>query len=126
MRECRDVSPRECDLYKECQVCLVADERESIVSKLEPKSRYNLILDPIAELLEKKNIDYGNSYDKLRGEYGPMGFYIRIADKLSRIKQLDIAETQVKDESVEDTIRDIIGYATLELLYRQNKKEEGK
>jgi len=87
--------------------------------------RYKKILEPIAELLMRKNIDYGNSYDKLREEYGPTGFYIRIADKLSRIKQLDANPSHVKDEAIEDTIRDIIGYATLELLYRQNKEEEG-
>src|SRR5665648_1107017 len=82
--------------------------------------RYKKILEPIAELLMRKNIDYGNSYDKLREEYGPTGFYIRIADKLSRIKQLDANPSHVKDEAIEDTIRDIIGC----LLYTSDAADE--
>lgn len=76
-------------------------------------------LQPIAELLAKKNKDYGNSYANLRDEYGNVAFYIRLADKLSRLRQVDVNGTLVTDESAIDTIRDIIGYCVLELLYRK-------
>ena len=61
-------------------------------------NKYLSILQPIAELLQKKNTDYGDSYKKLRDEYGEVAFHVRIADKLSRIKQLDSADAQVKEE----------------------------
>ncbi|SPF51165.1 conserved hypothetical protein [Candidatus Desulfosporosinus infrequens] len=85
------------------------------------ENKFSEILNPIADLIERKNTDYGNSYDQLRDKYGPVGFYIRISDKLNRIEQLDNNPAQVKDEAIEDTIRDIIGYATLELNYRKEK-----
>lgn len=76
-------------------------------------------LQPIAALLAKKSKDYGNSYAKLRDEYGTVAFHIRLADKLSRLKQVDGNGTLVSDESAIDTIRDIIGYCALELVYRK-------
>lgn len=79
------------------------------------------ILDPITELLEKKNRDYGNSYNKLRDEYGPVAFYVRIADKLNRIRQVDANGDAVGERAL-DTITDIIGYCTLELRYRRQWK----
>jgi len=85
-------------------------------------TKFETILQPIAELLERKNKDYGNSFDQLREKYGPVGFYIRVADKLNRIEQLDTNQAMVKDEAIEDTLNDLIGYCVLELAYRQAKK----
>ena len=79
------------------------------------------ILAPVAELLKRKNIDYGNSYDETRREFGPAAFLLRINDKFARLKNLTTNEAQVCGESVEDTLEDIIGYCTLELLYRRKK-----
>lgn len=87
-------------------------------------SRFNDILQPIGELLTRKNTDYGSSYYDLRDKYGPVGFYVRLADKMARIEQLDKAGAQVKEESVIDTLSDIIGYATLEIDYRRRKASE--
>ena len=85
------------------------------------ESRFKKILDPIAELLEKKNHDYGNSYSKLRDEYGEAGFLVRIADKLNRLVVLSRRSARVEDEASRDTISDMIGYCTLELKYREER-----
>ena len=71
----------------------------------------------VAELVEKKNKDYGNSFDKTLAEYGDTAYFLRIEDKLSRLKSLSKKEALVADESVEDTLKDIIGYTLL--LYNQ-------
>jgi hypothetical protein len=96
----------------------------SEVPQISPQlAQFQNILHPIAELLARKNTDYGDSYVKLREQYGPVGFYIRIADKMGRIEQLDKAGALVKEESIEDSISDIIGYCTLELKYRKEKNK---
>ena len=77
------------------------------------------ILKPVAELLKRKNTDYGGSYDELRDKFGEVAFIIRLHDKLARLKTLTAQKAQVNDESIEDTIKDIIGYCTLELCYIQ-------
>jgi len=73
---------------------------------------------PIAAILAKKNADYGNSYHRLRDEYGSTAFHIRLADKFNRLRQVDTQAALVADESAIDTIKDIVGYCALELLYR--------
>lgn len=77
------------------------------------------ILTPVAELLKRKNTDYGNSYNESRSEFGPLAFLLRINDKFARLKTLTKQEAKVDSESIDDTIADIIGYCTLELRYRQ-------
>lgn len=86
-------------------------------------SEFKAILDPIADLLDRKNTDYGESYTETRDEFGPTAFILRLNDKYNRLKKLTKEETAlVNDESIEDTIRDIIGYCILELRYlRQNR-----
>lgn len=83
-------------------------------------SKFHDILLPIADLLDKKNTDYGDSYRHLREEFGPTSFVIRLMDKVNRVKKLTNADALVKSESLQDTIKDIIGYCTLELSYLEN------
>lgn len=86
------------------------------------KDKFSSILEPIAELLTKKRNDYGDNYEEGRDKRGPVAFYLRIEDKLNRIEQLDSNPAQVKEESIEDTLNDIIGYCTLEINYRRGVK----
>jgi ElaB/YqjD/DUF883 family membrane-anchored ribosome-binding protein len=80
----------------------------------------------LAELLKKKNDDYGDSYQKLREKYGGVAFLIRISDKLSRLESLAFSgsEPKVHDEKVRDTIQDIAGYCILELDYLDSHKQD--
>ena len=75
----------------------------------------------IADLVEKKNQDYGNSFDKTLAEYGNTAYFLRIEDKLSRLKSLSKKDAAVADESVEDTLKDIIGYTLLMINNKRNK-----
>jgi predicted SpoU family rRNA methylase len=82
------------------------------------------ISNEIAELLEKKNRDYGNSFDKTIAEYGITAYLLRIEDKISRLKSITKnKEVLVTDESMEDTIRDIAGYSILMLNYLESKNK---
>ena len=76
----------------------------------------------IAELVEKKNSDYNNAFDKTLAEYGDTAYFLRIEDKLSRLKSLSKKEAKVADESIEDTLKDIVGYTLLMLNNKRNNK----
>ena len=75
----------------------------------------------VAELVEKKNRDYGKSFDNTLNEYGDVAYFLRIEDKLSRLKSLSKKEAAVIDESIEDTLKDIIGYTLLMINNKRNK-----
>jgi len=79
------------------------------------------IVRPVVDLLARKNADYGGSYDQLRDKFGEVAFIIRLYDKFARLMTLVKQEAQVSNESIEDTIRDMIGYSLLELRYRQRE-----
>lgn len=77
------------------------------------------ICNDLKETLEKKDSDYGGSFDKTMQEYGDLAFIIRLEDKFNRFKNLTInkAEPRVDNESVRDTIKDIAGYCILAMRY---------
>lgn len=71
------------------------------------------IMHNIINLLVKKNHDYGNSFGNQLARRGSIVFAIRMEDKVSRLRTLINEEAQVKDESIFDTLNDIIGYCIL-------------
>ena len=75
----------------------------------------------IAQLVEKKNHDYNNSFDKTMDKYGDTAYFLRIEDKLNRLINLSKKEAKVNDEKVEDTLKDIIGYTLLMIKYKNKK-----
>ena len=80
----------------------------------------------IAELVEKKDKDYNSAFSKTLKEYGNVAYFLRIDDKLNRLKNLMLNNNNATvNESVEDTLKDIIGYTLLMLkeLKGENKKD---
>lgn len=72
--------------------------------------------DDIILLILKKNRDYGNSFSLTFEEFGLLSLIIRLSDKIERLKNLNNNELEIKDESVEDSLKDIIGYSILGLI----------
>jgi hypothetical protein len=74
------------------------------------------------ELMEKKNQDYGADEDpfrnfrmskllKIKPEFGVL---LRMQDKMARLVSfLERGDLKVKDESVEDSVIDLINYAVI-------------
>ena len=73
------------------------------------------------QLYESKNRDYGNSFDKTLDEFGVVAGLIRMNDKMNRIKSIYNKDTNVKDESLEDTLIDLANYAVMTLKWLNNK-----
>lgn len=76
------------------------------------------------ELYSKKNHDYGNSFDKGMDNIGIAYGVGRIYDKMNRLITLTKKEVQVKDESIDDTLRDLACYSMMMLAYRKRQIEK--
>ena len=63
-----------------------------------------------------KNLDYGDSFSKLYRKFGLISTVIRLSDKINRLESLVNGERQVEDESIHDTLEDIINYCTMTLM----------
>ncbi len=84
------------------------------------RSKIQTICKDIEELLVVKNAKYGNSFETTRDKYGAIAYVLRLEDKLNRVFTLVNTNDDGKstDESILDTIKDILGYTILELMYR--------
>ena len=73
------------------------------------------------ELLKAKNADYSKAHplgnfmvsEALQACSAENGIIVRMSDKLSRLVSIVEKGAQVKEESTEDTIIDVINYAVL-------------
>jgi len=73
----------------------------------------------ITELLVRKRMDYG---DESLSRFGELGILVRAWDKMCRLVHLlwDRRGAEPQNESVEDTWRDLAGYAILALHARRH------
>lgn len=79
----------------------------------------------LADVLNQKNLAYGDSFSKSLDEDGLLVLKIRLGDKFNRISSL-IKRDELKenDESLEDTLLDMAGYSILGLKYLKEHKKE--
>ena len=81
------------------------------------------ILNEIKQLYNRKNADYGDSFDKTLDEFGLVASATRMSDKFNRFKSLIRcgSTARVEDEKIEDTLIDLASYAIMTIKWmRQN------
>ena len=88
------------------------------------KEKFQQIANDIVELLYKKNQDYGDANLTIMGLYGVS---VRLCDKVMRLANLSLKKDAAVNESIEDTLKDIIGYAlnALRLLQENRLTKKG-
>jgi len=85
--------------------------------------KFKELANTIAETYERKNADYGNSFEKSLDKFGLVAAAVRIGDKVNRFENLIDKENLVKDESISDTLLDLATYALMTAMYIETKKE---
>lgn len=92
--------------------------------------RFRNIANSLADLYEKKNHDYGDSFGKTFKSLGIISAITRISDKYNRIVSLATTKEQkVKDEAIEDTLKDMASYCIMTLIglgYGGENEDTGK
>ncbi|MFT3994808.1 MAG: nucleotide modification associated domain-containing protein [Dysgonomonas sp.] len=85
------------------------------------ENKFESICNELITLQKAKNTDYGDSFSKSVQEFGLTAALIPITNKVNRLKQLVKSdEAQVKDESIDDTLKDLACYAIMTLAERNN------
>lgn len=84
--------------------------------------RFREITQNLADLYEKKNANYGNSFEKLFKELGPVAGIVPLHNKLDRITNL-IKGGKNNFESLEDSLVDLANYAIMNLIELQKQAE---
>ena len=85
--------------------------------------RFREITESMADLYERKNKDYGDSFSNSLDEFGEIAGLIRLNDKLNRLKTLVDSKAEV-DESKKDTLIDLANYAIMQLMWLEGRENE--
>jgi len=72
----------------------------------------------VAATLIKKQHDYGH---KNIARFGFIGLLIRVHDKIARLENLISKEANPNNESIDDTIMDIVGYSAIGMMWERNQ-----
>ena len=75
------------------------------------------ITDNIIDTYERKNHDYGNSFEESLNKFGLVASAVRLSDKFNRFTTLITKEALVNDESMRDTLLDMATYAIMTVMY---------
>ena len=76
------------------------------------------ICQELTETYEKKNADYGNSFENSLDKHGLIAAIVRMDDKMSRLISLNSKNEQlVLDESLRDTLMDLANYAIMSVMW---------
>lgn len=73
----------------------------------------------LTDIFEKKNADYGNSFEESLEKHGIIAAIVRMEDKILRLSNLskNQSEQLVKDESIIDTLKDLSNYALMTAVW---------
>ena len=85
--------------------------------------KFRAILEEMAQTYERKNHDYGNSFDDSLDKHGLTAAVVRMEDKLNRLNSLKDKEAKVVGESLMDTLTDLANYAIMTRKWLEGKAE---
>lgn len=72
-----------------------------------------------------KSADYGDSFTYTCDKFGLIAAIIRINDKVNRLNSITKNnDIKVKNESLEDTLKDLANYCIMTLIYLKNGKNK--
>ncbi len=80
------------------------------------------IVNEMADLYEKKNANYGDSFGQLYDTLGPVSGLVPLHNKLDRATSL-IKGNKNNFESLEDTLKDLACYAIMNLIELKSRNE---
>ena len=87
--------------------------------------RFKELCDDSLKVYIAKNKDYGNSFTESFREFGLISAVVRMNDKMMRLKSLCKKDkTEVKDESIIDTLKDLSNYAIMTVIELEKEKAD--
>ena len=91
------------------------------MTQKEKVKRFREIVNGMADLYEKKNSNYGDSFGKLYSDLGPVAGLVPLHNKLDRATSLVQGEKN-NFESLEDTFKDLACYAIMNIIEMEAEK----
>lgn len=106
--------PTRCSEANEGRNSMTAEERATLMREIFEKE--------LVPITIKKGHDYAGNQDCLSNlnDFGWKGVVVRISDKYHRLKNFTLSDQlMVKDENIEDTIKDMINYLFFAMIMKR-------
>ena len=88
------------------------------------EARFKEIALSLSDLYSKKNLVYGNSFERSLKKYGKISGLTRISDKFNRLEKIITnPDIETNDESLEDTLLDLASYCIMMKMALENANE---
>lgn len=82
--------------------------------------RFREIANGLADLYERKNTDYGDSFGRSVEKYGMIAALTRMSDKFNRAENLILKGKAEVQESLNDTLLDLAAYCIMTAMEAEN------
>ncbi len=101
------------------------NEKRQALALAEKVEQFRKIVNNLADLYEKKQHDYGDSFSKSIDRFGIEAAFTRMSDKFNRAENLLLCkkEALVNDESAVDTLLDLGAYSIMTAMEVLNRKK---
>lgn len=87
--------------------------------------QFKAICTNMALQYEKKNHDYGNSFEETVDKLGLIAATTRLYDKMNRVISLTTGrEQRVSDESLADTLMDLATYSVMTIMKLERRSND--
>jgi len=93
----------------------VVAEKKNIFNEIDEQLAFHV--EDISKILVKKQRDYGHHNI---ARFGRAGLLVRMHDKVARLENLLQNDTNPENESVVDNFIDVIGYASIGIMWERN------
>lgn len=85
---------------------------------------YDAVLKEMKDTYERKNSDYGNSFEKMLDEFGIIPGIAQIHHKFERVKQLVKSPDAKVNESMRDSLLDMCNYIAMTVAWMDKEGKE--
>ena len=98
------------------------EEKESWDNHDDELHTYSSVVEELEEIYLKKNSDYGNSFEDALDEFGEVVGLFMLKMKYDRMTSLFKKGTSEVDESIVDSLDDMINYGIMFSTWLKNKE----
>lgn len=98
------------------ELAIIREETAKPMTRDDLRLLHERMCEEARQLMKAKNMDYATEQDIFRNfrMFGALGILVRMSDKLARLRSVtENGGTMVKDESLRDTLLDLINYAVI-------------
>ena len=96
------------------------------IGSISMTDRFKELTDMMVTTHERKNHDYGDSFNKTLDKYGLIASLVRMEDKFNRIESLKDKEPKVVNESLKDTLLDLANYCLMTVMWIMKEEDKNK